>query len=332
MAAPSPGGGAIFLIDKAPGPTSHDIVALVRRLSGVRRVGHGGTLDPLASGLLPVFVGPATRLVEYLSEHDKRYAAAIRLGVRTDTDDAEGEPIETHPVPPLREAEIERALAQFRGAIQQRPPVYSAVKVRGVVAHRAARRGQPLDVAPRPAMVHDLSLAAWAPPLLWIRVRCGGGTYVRALARDIGAALGCGGHVVQMRRTGIGPVDVEEAITLAALAAAFDAGEGWAQAAAPQRFLQHWPHAELNERQCRDVSNGRPVRVPAAPAGSAHVLAHDRDGTAVAVLGPVPEIPGTWRPLKVLSGARGSQASGGSDQSLGSSASRARVSSSARSE
>ena len=170
-------------------------------MTGVRRVGHGGTLDPLATGLLPVFVGQATRLIEYLGEHRKSYTATVRLGVETDTNDAEGAVVTETPLPTLTVSDLDAALAPFRGEIMQIPPTYSAVKVGGVPAHRAARRGRPLAMAPRPATVHELAVDDWTPPLLRLRMTVATGTYVRAIARDLGVALGCGGTVTEMRRT-----------------------------------------------------------------------------------------------------------------------------------
>ena len=212
--APTPDAGpgtGLFLIDKPAGPTSHDVVQRLRRWTGIRRVGHGGTLDPMATGLLPIFVGRATRLIEYLGEHPKHYRATVRLGVSTDTDDAEGAVVAEAPVPDLSAAQIEQALGAFRGTIEQVPPAFSAVKVGGVTAHRAARRGDPVEIAPREVTIHALTMGDWRSPLLDLEMTVSTGTYVRAIARDLGAQLGCGGHVIEMRRTGIGPVRVEQA-------------------------------------------------------------------------------------------------------------------------
>ena len=162
----APPATGLFLVDKPAGPTSHDVVQQLRRWTGIRRVGHGGTLDPMATGLLPIFVGRGTRLIEYLGEHRKHYRATIRLGVRTDTDDAEGAVVAEAPVPPLSAGQIEQALAAFRGAVTQVPPAFSAVKVGGVTAHRAARRGEPVEMAAREVTVHTLTVEDWQSPLL----------------------------------------------------------------------------------------------------------------------------------------------------------------------
>lgn len=301
----APDHSALFLVDKPTGPTSHDVVQKLRRWTGVRRVGHGGTLDPMATGLLPVFVGRATRLIEFLGEHPKRYTATIRLGLRTDTDDAEGEVVSEAPVPELTTADLERALEPFRGDVEQVPPAFSAVKVGGVTAHRAARRGAPVEIAPRSVTVHDLSIESWDSPLLQVAMTVSTGTYVRAIARDLGESLGCGGHVVEMRRTGIGPVDVEQAHTPDALDAAFAGGDGWDLATPLVCFFEHWPRVIPTAAQRGKLLNGQPVPVSLAaadgePAG--HALAVDRLGAPIAVLVPEPGWPERWRPSKVLIG------------------------------
>ena len=321
---------ALFLVDKPSGPTSHDIVQQLRRWTGLRRVGHGGTLDPLATGLLPIFVGRATRLIEYLGEHRKHYTATITLGVQTDTDDAEGTAIFQAPVPALRLADLDQALAPFRGIVQQTPPAFSAVKVGGVTAHRAARRGEPLEIAAREVTVHALTANEWDAPQLRVAMTVSTGTYVRAIARDLGLGLGCGGHVVEMRRVGIGPVTVDDAHTPQALESAFTAGTGWDLATPLIRFFEHWPRVIPSAAQRGQLLNGQAVPVslggsagggaretrstgdgPAGdePAGdetasraALHALAVDRLGTPIAVLVPEPGWPERWRPSKVLIG------------------------------
>lgn len=291
---------ALFLIDKPVGPTSHDIVRQVRRWTGVRRVGHGGTLDPLATGLLPVFVGNATRLIEYLSEHPKSYTATFRLGVSTDTDDAEGTVIAELPVPPLSSDAIDAALDAFRGDVQQVPPDFSAVKIDGVSAHRAARRGEPLEIAARTVTFHAIGVVAWDAPNLRVEMTVGSGTYVRSLARDLGAALGCGAHVTEMRRTRIGPVSVDDAHTPDVLEAAFVDGRGEELADSPARFLSHWSQMRLSDVQQRQVLNGQSILMSARGPGAAHVLALGPTGDPFAVLVPEGSWPERWRPVKVL--------------------------------
>ena len=191
-------------LDKPVGTTSHDMVGLMRRLTGTRRIGHAGTLDPLASGVLPILVGVATRFSEELTGGRKRYDAVVRLGARSATDDAQG-PITDSGAPPPSEDAIRTALTRFVGTYDQRPPDFSARKQGGTTAHRAARAGTPIEVAPRRVTVEVLDLVSIEPAGGQLDVRidvtCGAGTYIRAIARDLGEALGCGGYLRALRRT-----------------------------------------------------------------------------------------------------------------------------------
>ncbi|MFW6732651.1 MAG: tRNA pseudouridine(55) synthase TruB [Synechococcus sp.] len=191
-----------LVLDKPAGPTSHDCVALARRRLGLRRIGHGGTLDPAVTGVLPLAVGPATRLLPYLDGR-KEYAGTIQLGLRTVTDDLQGEVLERQPWPALEAAALETELLGFLGSLQQRPPQVSAVHVDGERAHARVRRGEDLDLPERLVTIDDLRLTHWDPRTgvvgLWLR--CSAGTYVRALARDLGQRLGCGGALASLRRT-----------------------------------------------------------------------------------------------------------------------------------
>src|SRR3712207_3120822 len=190
-------------VDKPAGFTSHDVVAQLRRPSRQKRIGHGGTLDPAATGVLPVALGEATRLVEFLVEGRKRYAAVIELGVATTTDDAEGEVVGTAPVPPLAKPDLEQVLRAFEGSLEQVPPMYSALQIDGKRLYQLARQGVSLELPPRRVEIERIDILHWESPFLTIDVRCGKGTYIRALARDIGAALGCGGHLRSLRRTAV---------------------------------------------------------------------------------------------------------------------------------
>ena len=291
--------GAVFLVDKPSGPTSHDIVRDIRRWTNLRRVGHGGTLDPLATGLLPIFVGVATRLNEYLASYSKSYEATVLLGAATDTDDSEGEVISTAEVPALSAAEIETQLAAFRGTIEQAPPRYSAVKVGGVAAHRAARAGQPLEIEPRTVTIHELELLSLDLPQLRLAMRVSTGTYVRAVARDLGAALGCGAHVIEMRRTRIGDLTADDAHTPAALAAAAEAERIWELSDSPARLFGDWPSFTLAGEQLARIRRGQPIRSRPSP-GQPHALALNAAGAVIAVLRSDPLAPGRWEPEKVL--------------------------------
>ena len=195
------------------------MVAKVRRLAGQKRVGHAGTLDPLAEGVLPVLLGRATRLAEVIQSGRKTYRAVVSLGSATETDDAEGAVIAREPIPPLDEPRLERVLSRFRGEIEQVPPKYSALKVGGQRAYAVARRGDAVDLAPRTITVDDIRLLEWTPTQLTIEVTCSKGTYIRALARDIAVALGTVGHMSALLRTRVGPFMLEDAVTIDALAA-----------------------------------------------------------------------------------------------------------------
>lgn len=213
----------IFNLNKPPGMTSHDVVARVRRLTRQRRVGHAGTLDPGASGVLPICLGQATRVVEYLSESGKRYRATVILGAVTDTYDAEGEVIRSAPVHVTRE-ELEAALPAFLGAQMQLPPLYSAIKVAGQPLYKLARAGVEVQLQPRPIEIHVLDLIDWQSPALTLDVECSKGTYIRSLAYDLGERLGCGAHLGGLVRLRSGPFTLDESLTLEELAQALEDG------------------------------------------------------------------------------------------------------------
>jgi len=201
-----------LLADKGPGLTSFEVVAHVRRVLRVPKVGHGGTLDPMATGVLPLLVGSATKLAPYLLDRDKEYVATIRLGVTTDTLDATGRVLAELPVPALDAATIQAALGRFVGEIEQVPPMFSALHAGGRRLHELARAGIEVERAPRRVRIDALELSAWAPPRLTVRVACGKGTYVRSLAHDLGRALGPGAHLEALRRTRVGLFRQEDAV------------------------------------------------------------------------------------------------------------------------
>jgi len=205
----------ILIIDKPAGWTSMDVCAKIRGILHEKRVGHGGTLDPMATGVLPVFVGRATRAVEFAERGDKEYVAALRLGLVTNTQDTTGEVLEERPVDVTRER-LEEVLARFRGEIQQVPPMYSAVKINGKKLYELARKGKEVERKPRSVTIHELELSDW--PVAWedfqLRVRCSKGTYIRTLCHDIGEALGCGGCMSALRRTMAAGYTLKDAVTL----------------------------------------------------------------------------------------------------------------------
>jgi tRNA pseudouridine55 synthase len=208
----------LVVVDKAPGMTSHDVVARVRRLAGTRKVGHAGTLDPMATGVLVLGVDRATRLLGHLMLTEKAYDATVRLGVSTTTDDAEGEVTATHAVDGVREDAVRDELARFVGDIEQVPTAVSAIKVDGKRAYARVRDGEQVELKARPVTIHELVVHEVALPDVRISVRCSSGTYIRAIARDLGEALGVGGHLTALRRTAVGPFDLAVARTLDQLA------------------------------------------------------------------------------------------------------------------
>jgi tRNA pseudouridine55 synthase len=279
-------------IDKPAGMTSHDVVAKLRRLAGQKRVGHGGTLDPAATGVLPVALGEATRLVEYLVDGRKRYQATVRLGIRTSTDDAEGEILEERTVPPLSLAELERSLQPFIGTIQQVPPMYSAIQIAGQRMYDLARQGQTIELEPRSVEIDRITVLDWQPPLLMLDVVCGKGTYIRSLARDLGTALGCAAHLAALRRTQVGPLDIESAVPLAAL---LDDPDRVAQhLLPPEMAVADLPRADVDEATVRRIRNGLAVRLWVL---GELARAHDPEGSLTALLR---FDSGLWRPFKVF--------------------------------
>ena len=234
------GRDGILLVDKPAGWTSHDVVAKVRRLVGQPRAGHAGTLDPFATGLLVVCLGQATRLAGYVMAHEKVYEGEIVLGVTTDTADCDGTVIARRPVPPVDTWTLEEVARQFIGTIAQTPPAYSAVKVAGQRAYDLARQGKAVELTARPVEVFELRLTPIGADRLRIHVRCGPGTYIRSLARDIGEALGCGAHLASLRRLRSGRFRVEDAWAIPELERL--AGEGRAGEAmlpADEALLDH---------------------------------------------------------------------------------------------
>jgi tRNA pseudouridine55 synthase len=254
---------------KARGFTSHDVVAMVRRTLGTRRVGHAGTLDPLAEGVLPICVGRYTRLVDQLADTEKGYYAELELGARTATDDAEGEIVERRPVPPLTRASLEPFLDRFRGEIQQVPPIYSAIKVDGRRAYDLARRGDAPALKARPVTISRLSVVSLAPPRLALLVACSKGTYIRSLARDLGEALGCGAHLTRLVRLWVGSFRLEDAVSLDEIGAAAEAGRVDSVLHSAEDALAKLPALLLSDRRLIDFGHGRswPADIQAAQAG-----------------------------------------------------------------
>lgn len=287
----------VLVIDKPVGLTSHDVVQIIRRGTGIRRAGHTGTLDPRASGVLVVLIGPAVRLSEYVSASDKRYQATIRLGSSTDTYDAEGQVMSTAAVVDISEEKFNEVLQTFVGEMEQVPPPYSAVKVRGRRAYEMAREGAEIELTPRVVHVYSLEILEWAPPEVVIDVYCSSGTYVRSLANDMGKALGTGAYLVGLRRTRSGRFTLRDAVPLRRLQEAFDSGNWYRFLIPAAEALADWPAVELDADQVELVRHGH--RVPIQPGQTGWARGVSQQGDLVALL-QVDEATGEWQPKKVF--------------------------------
>jgi tRNA pseudouridine55 synthase len=247
----------LLLIDKPSGPTSHDVVARIRRSSGERSIGHTGTLDPRATGLLPLLVGRATRLASLLIGSDKTYEATVRLGFSTDTDDEEGAPLGERRTELPSDATVRAALGRFTGDLEQVPPQHSAKRVDGQRAYQLARKARPVQLKPVAVTVHRLDWRGREGDLLFLAVTVSPGFYVRALARDLGAVLGCGAHLAGLRRTASGPFSVESSLPLSAAEAC--GREIVSRLISPAEALPHLPAVLVNLSGLRRVRHGNEV-------------------------------------------------------------------------
>ena len=248
----------ILIVNKPAGWTSFDVVAKVRRLTKARRVGHAGTLDPMATGGLVICLGHAARMVEYLIGHDKAYRATLLLGVETDTYDAGGQVIATRPVE-VSETALREALLSFVGSIEQIPPMYSAIKHEGKKLYQLARQGVEVERAPRKVMLHSLNLIAFDPPRLTVDVRCSSGTYIRSLAHDLGAKLGYGAHLAALTRTAGGGFGLSQAATMEELEAAAE-NRSWAHLLRPiDAAVQDLPAYALSEAEAGRARHGMSI-------------------------------------------------------------------------
>lgn len=293
----------ILNLNKPGGWTSHDVVAKVRRILAQREVGHAGTLDPLATGVLLVCVGQATRVAEYLMAGDKVYRAEAWLGITTDTYDIDGRIIAEAPVPALTDSDVRQALARFVGTIQQAPPPYSAIKQAGVPAHRRARRGEAVELPARPTIIYDirllsLELRGAAHPALSFEVSCAPGTYIRSLVHDLGQALGCGAVLAGLTRLRSGRFDLADAVTPEALAEAAAQGRVSDLLQPLSAALAGLTAVHVDETAERQLRHGRAIPCPAPPP-AATAYAVSVAGTAVAILKHDP-LRGMWQPTKVF--------------------------------
>jgi tRNA pseudouridine55 synthase len=286
-----------LVVDKPSGVTSFSMVSLVRKLTGVRRVGHAGTLDPLASGVLPVAVGQATRLIEYLDDEGKAYAAQVRLGESTATYDAEGAITARSDASGVTRGALESVLRQFVGAIEQRPPLYSAIKVAGKPLYRYARAGEAVAVATRTVRIDSIDLLRFGQGIAELSVHCGKGTYIRSLAHDLGERLGCGAHLAGLVRTRSGGFAIEDAHRPDVLVAAAAEGRLPELLLAPDRAVERRPAAILGATHSKALAAGRDLPLEAR-GGFERCRAYSVGGAFLGMLGRREN--GLWHPDKVF--------------------------------
>jgi tRNA pseudouridine55 synthase len=294
----SPGNrSGVLVVDKATGMTSFDVVTLVRRRLGLRRVGHAGTLDPDATGVLPILIGEATKLMAYMQEFDKEYIATVRFGVRTDTLDLTGRVLSTAPVPALEPERLMEATSSFVGRIDQVPPMYSAIHHQGRRLYELAREGVEVPRRARSVFVRAITVEAVDPPCATFRIVCGKGAYVRVLASDLGEKLGCGAVVERLVRTRVGPYDVGTAVTSAELATA-PADALWSRLRPPDSALAGWPVVRLEARAAAAFLHGQAVTAVPHPAGGARFVA--TYATTGGFLGVGEFLGGRVKPVRIL--------------------------------
>jgi tRNA pseudouridine55 synthase len=292
----------LLLVDKPSGPTSFDVVRTVRRAVGQRKVGHTGTLDPLASGLIVVCLGQGTKLVPFLMDTDKRYLARVKLGTGTDTDDALGDVVEEAPVPVLERASLERKLAEFVGRIRQVPPKFSAIKKDGEPLYRKARRGEEVTPEAREVEIISIALTGVTEDQLDLVVRCGKGTYIRSLARDIAKSMGTCGHLQSLRRVETAGFSVEQALAMDGIEAMAKEGRLSEHLIALAEAIPAIPQIQLSEEEEKDIRNGQAVPCiqtlgtnPLAQRGYVKLLGVDNRLCAMATVSD-----GHLRPKKVF--------------------------------
>ncbi len=296
----APPKSGILCIDKPGGRTSHDVVAAVRRASGERRVGHAGTLDPLATGVLVVCLGSATRVIDEIQAMPKTYRARVRLGARTSTGDAEGAVVETHDPAGITRAAVEAALEAFRGEILQIPPMVSALKHEGKRLYDLARQGIEVERAPRPVTVYAIELSDWEPPEFTLRMEVSKGTYVRAIADDLGRALGVGAHLVALERLAVGRFTLEAAERLARVVEAFV--EGWWPALLHPLDSALVDYAALvvdAEREAALRHGQQIAGPPPNPETTAQVRAYDPEGRFIGLIA-WDDVTQRWQPTRIF--------------------------------
>jgi len=287
----------VLVVDKAAGVTSHDVVALVRRHLRVRRVGHAGTLDPGAVGVLPVLIGEATKLMPYVSDQDKEYVVTVRFGVTTDTQDLEGRRLSEASVPAFTRESLERLTNRFVGRIRQVPPMYSAVHHQGRRLYELAREGREVVREAREVVVHSIVVEAVEPPVAQLRIVCGKGTYVRTLAADLGERLGCGAVVERLERVRVGAFRREHAVSSADLTT-IPPATLWERVAPPEAALAGWSAVSLDATRARQFINGQAAATDRTGVSPTLVAVHESDGPLLGV-GELTSA-GAVKPVRVL--------------------------------
>jgi tRNA pseudouridine55 synthase len=292
----------ILNVDKPPDMTSHDVVNAVRRMVGQRKVGHAGTLDPMATGVLLICLGQATRVSEYLMSGRKLYRATIVLGTATDTYDAQGKVTSSGGRTSFDHGEIETALKRFVGSIDQVPPIYSALKRDGQPLYKLAREGKKVELSPRPVEIDRISLFDWTPPSMIVEVSCSPGTYVRSLAHDLGERLGSGAHLAALVRLGSGRFSLQDAVSLERLEEAFRHEQEDRYLMPPDEALLDWPAMVVGSDEASSLAHGQAISAapPTKDTGATGLCrAYSLDGQFLAILAFDPKA-GRWQPQKVF--------------------------------
>jgi tRNA pseudouridine55 synthase len=290
----------VIVVDKPAGWTSHDVVGKMRGIAGTRRVGHLGTLDPLATGVLPLMIGQTTKLARFWEDSEKAYEAVIRFGFATNTYDREGEQIGETIAPDFTPEQLASNLDAFRGEIEQKPPPVSAKKINGVPAYKLARKNQPVDIPAVRVTIHELTLRSFEGDRATIFVRCSAGTYIRSIAHDLGIALGCGAHIEALVRTVSGPFRIERAHTLEQLQEMKNEGKMEEAIVKPTDLLPHFPPVFVDDTTVRHIRQGRDFTVSAfrVNAGAEHVKAIGPEGDLIAI-GRL-ALPHVYHPIVVM--------------------------------
>ena len=288
----------VLVVDKVAGMTSFDVVAVVRRRLGIRRVGHAGTLDPAAVGVLPLLIGEATKLTPYLTGQDKEYVVTVRFGLTTDTQDIGGRVLSEAPVPPFSREDLERLCRGFVGVVTQIPPMYSAVHHAGRRLYELARQGVEVDREPRQVTIHAIHVETVETPRAVLRVVCGKGTYVRVLAADLGRELGSGGVVEHLLRSRVGPFELASAVPWAAVTG--ESAEAlWQRVLPADAALGGWPVVRLGPGGMEGFTHGQPVQLAPAASGAGLVRVHDMHGTLIGI-GELVAGGGKLQPVRIL--------------------------------